>query len=244
MPVCEFKLQYQSSKTEENAAVAIIVAAGSSSRMGGVNKQFIEIDGIPVIARTVSKFENSPFVKRIIIVSRDADITQMQKICDNYAFQKVTDIVSGGQNRHESVMNGFSRIAEDEENVIIHDGARPFVTDGMIKDSVLALCNFDCAVCGIKVVDTVKKADGNENVISTVDRKDLYLAQTPQAVRKKAYIEAVKLCENPEEFTDDASIMENAKKTVKMINGSRKNIKITSKEDLELAILFAKGETV
>ena len=215
MPVTEFKIKYDSVSIEKDAAVVIVVAAGSSNRMNGVNKQLAEVCGMPVIARTLSCFENSPYISRIILVVRPQDVLDMQNVCSRYMFDKVSDIVEGGSNRHESVMNGFKMLAEGEDTVLIHDGARPFVEERMIRDTVLALKEFDCVTCTVKIVDTVKSVNDDNTVRATVDRTGLYISQTPQGVRKGKYLTALSSVNSPESMTDDAAIMESAGKTVR-----------------------------
>ena len=242
MPVTELKLQYESSVLKEDNAVAIIVAAGTSSRMNGINKQLAQVGGMPVIARTVSKFESSPYISRIILVVNENDILTVQNICSKNMFDKVTDIIKGGSCRHESVLNGLAMLSKDEEKVVIHDGARPLVNDCNIKEVVLNLNDFACVTSVVKIVDTIKSLNADGTVKNTVDRTNLYLSQTPQGIRVSEYYSALKQIKNPKDFTDDAAIMEAAGKTVKTVEGSRENIKITTREDLSFAEAFLKEE--
>lgn len=241
MPKTEFKLKYQTVSVSDSAIPVIIVAAGNSSRMGGINKQLLKICGVPVIARTLKAFENSEYVSKIILVTKEDMILDMQGIAESYGITKLTDIVSGGDTRQKSVLCGIKRLSKEEKAVLIHDGARPFVSLEIIKNCVLAMKEYDGCVTAIPAVDTVKKVNGDGTVERTVDRKYIYLAQTPQGVRVEKYLEA--LSSNEEIFTDDASVLESIGVKVKTVLGDSKNIKITSKSDIVIAEGILKGET-
>lgn len=237
----EIKLQYDISQNNDSAIPAIIVAAGSSTRMQGINKQFMPVLGVPVIARTLMTFEACDDISKIIVVTSTNSIVDMQLICEKYMISKVADIIEGGSNRHESVINGMTCLDECDKKVLIHDGARPFVSVNIISDVVNALCQYDAALCVSKINDTVKMVDDGM-VINTVDRSMLYAAQTPQGVDVNKYKNACDSLHNIDLFTDDASIMEAAGYTVKAIIGSSKNIKITTPDDVAIAEAIVKGE--
>lgn len=238
----ELKIEYQVCDNKTNAVPVIIVAAGSSTRMQGKNKQTLCIGEIPVIARTLMAFENSDYISRIILVVRTEDIFSMQVLAEKYGISKVSDIVCGGDSRQESVLKGFSRIAEDEQNVLIHDGARPFIDNTIIKDVVCGLQNFSAVICGVKVKDTIKEINDDGIVISTPKRETLLSVQTPQGVRVKDYLGAVEKIGDVSSFTDDASLMEAVGYKVFCTEGSYKNIKITTPEDILTAESFIKEE--
>ncbi len=238
MQLTKSVLDYERICDADNQLAVIIVAAGSSSRMQGINKQFAEVKGIPVLARTVSKFQKCEIIKSVIIVTKSEDILKVQQLCDDYGFSKVTDIVAGGNNRTESVRCGLERLSKGEKNVLIHDGARPFVTQKMIKDVAEALKTSDCALVAEKSVDTVKQTDSEATVTATLDRERIYLAQTPQGVNVSKYKFALNSIKD-KTFTDDASIMEAMGFKCVVCKGSPINIKITTKEDLMLANAFA-----
>ena len=237
------KLQYEFSQTNDNALPVIIVAAGSSTRMNGINKQFMPILSVPVIARTLMAFESCPDVSKIIIVTAHDSILDMQLLCEKYMISKVTDIVEGGKNRHQSVMNGIARLDAKDLKVLIHDGARPFVDSVTISAVVKELDRFDAALCVSKINDTVKQVSADGVVISTVDRSMLYAAATPQGVVVEKYKKACSTVANVDELTDDASVMEASGYTVKAIIGSGKNIKITTPDDIAIAEAIVKGES-
>lgn len=244
MEITELKLEYETVEKKTDGIPVIIAAAGVASRMGGTDKQLMSLLGIPVIVRTLKRFELSDDISRIIIVTKPESINKMQLLAEKYMISKVTDIVEGGSSRQESVMRGMERLAETEKKVLIHDGARPFVSSKMISDCVAALSEADCVLCAQKINDTVKLCDENGRVTATLDRRCLFSAQTPQGVDAKLYKEACDTAENLSAFTDDASIMEAAGLYVKIVAGSAENIKITSPEDIALAEAIIKGEEI
>ena len=230
----ELKLEFQICENENEGIPAIIVAAGNSTRMQGINKQFLSIGDIPVIVRSLLAFENSKNISRIILVTRNEDIYALQLLAEEYSISKLTDIVAGGDCRQESVLNGFSRLSENDSAVLIHDGARPFVTDKIIKDVSEALTLYPAVTCGIKLKDTVKEISAEGKVIKTLERDSLIAVQTPQGVWTEQYRKA--LSDNDlSAFTDDTSIMEKAGYEVKCVEGSYRNIKITTPEDIIIA---------
>lgn len=239
MTETRFCLDYSCIKQNECAMPVIIVAAGRSARMGK-DKQLAPLCGIPVIARTMLCFEKNPYISRIIVVANEDNAPKIQRLSDEYLINKLTDVVLGGNSRAESVKNGLSRIAQNEKYVLIHDGARPLVSEKCISETALALSEFDCALCAVKVNDTVKLCNIDGTVKSTVDRTSLYLAQTPQGVNVEKYKKAI--AEIPaSSFTDDASIMENSGYTVKTVEGDPFNIKITTVSDLAFAETVIEG---
>jgi 2-C-methyl-D-erythritol 4-phosphate cytidylyltransferase len=240
MTKTELKLEYTLSQNKGTVPV-IVVAAGASSRMGGTNKQLAEVGGVPVIIKTLQKFENNKNISNIILVVRDEDLFTIQMLADKYMISKVSDIVCGGKNRQESVLKGFARLPENAEKVLIHDGARPFVSDVIIDSVIDGLNEYSAVTCGVKVKDTIKRVSQGGIAEETLERDSLRAIQTPQGVRVQEYLTAV---ENADiaNFTDDTSIMEAAGHKVLIVDGDYKNIKITTKEDLILANAFASEE--
>lgn len=234
----EFELKYELCNNDTEGMPVIVVAAGSSSRMQGTNKQFLELGGIPVIIKTLMRFEKSPEIKNIILVVRDEDLFNMQLLTEKYQITKLTDIVCGGKTRQESVLKGFNRVSEDDECVLIHDGARPLVDERIISDVAQALKKHSAVTCAVKVKDTVKQIDQNGKVVKTLDRDALVAVQTPQGVNVADYLTAVNKAGDVSIFTDDTSLMEAAGFEVYTVEGSYKNIKITTPEDIEVARAF------
>ena len=231
----ETVLKYEVSEVPKDGIPAIIVAAGSFTRMEGVNKQLAEISGIPVIVRTLMAFENSSLVSGIILVVRPDDVFSMQLLTEKYGITKLTDIVCGGNCRQESVVKGLSRISVTAEKVLIHDGARPLVDGDTIERVAKGLDRFSAVTCAVPIVDTVKRVDGKGQVSETINRDGLVSVQTPQGVRVADYKSALKKAGDLSAFTDDTSIMENAGFKVLTVMGSRDNIKITTKRDISFA---------
>ena len=237
----DFKLEYSSSTSRVTFPI-VVVAAGSSRRMNGLDKMFLEINGIPVIARTLLAFEDSPLISNIILVTRNESIVDMQKIVQKYNISKVKDIVEGGTDRFSSVLNGMAQLENSDDFVLIHDGARPLVDGKTIGNVCAALQNYPAAVCAVPIKDTVKFADAMGNVDYTPDRSKLYSAQTPQGVSVKLYKQAVNSIKDFSLVTDDAYVMEAAGYEVKIVMGDYRNIKITTVEDIALAEILSKGE--
>lgn len=241
MTVTSSKLDYSVCKESNQVAIpVIIVAAGNSSRMGGEDKQLISVAGVPVIARTLMSFERSPFISRIILVTRERSIPGIQLIAEKYFISKLSDITVGSDTRQESVVCGIERLSPNENKVLVSDGARMFVTGRMIEDCVKALLKHDGCLCAVKVYDTVKSVEG-DSVKQTIDRNGLYLAQTPQGITVSLYKKAMKNADLSL-FTDDASVLESVGADVVTVSGDRKNIKITTPEDIALAEVLVKGE--
>ncbi len=236
----EHKIKYDVSEEGESFPV-IVVAAGSSSRMNGINKQLLAIGSIPVVIRTLLKFEKSPYISRIILVTREEDVLLLQRLSSEYDISKLTDVAAGGIDRHSSVMNGIARLRADETKAMIHDGARPLVSDFVIGNVAAALEKNDAVICGVRINDTVKRVEKGV-ITETVDREGLYSVQTPQGINVEVYKAACEQLGNASLFTDDAGIMEAAGKAVIMVEGERKNIKITTAEDIPLAEIYLKEE--
>jgi 2-C-methyl-D-erythritol 4-phosphate cytidylyltransferase len=217
---------------------AIIVAAGKGVRMNGsMRKQYIALEGIPILARTLNLFDSCEQVSRIILVVPKEDLDFCRKeILISVKFQKETDLVAGGAERQDSVYNGLQIIEPDESIVVVHDGVRPFVGPEHIVACIKGAAEFGACILGIPMFDTVKKVNRNNEITQTHRRDKLWLAQTPQAFKanliKKAHQRA-----KQEGFigTDDASLVERLGETVKILRGSRKNIKITDSDDLKFA---------
>lgn len=231
----ELKLEYNVCEENCGGVPVIIVAAGSSTRMGNINKQTALISGVPVIARTLMNFENSPYISSIILVTKADDIFGMQLLAEKYNITKVTDIVCGGNSRQESVLKGLERVDKSAEKLLIHDGARPLTDNKIIENVVNALENHSAVTCAVKLKDTVKIINSDGTVESTLDRSALVAVQTPQGVRISDYKAAIEKAGDVSRFTDDMSVMENVGFSVLTVEGNYRNIKITTKEDLKLA---------
>ena len=219
--------------------IAIIPAAGSGVRMKTkIPKQFLKLGGRPVLAVTLEKFNNCSLVDGIILVVPADDVDYCNReIVEQYGLGKVIRVIAGGARRQDSVRAGILAIDGGCDNVLIHDGVRPFVRVETIKNTIIALEDERAVITAVPVKDTVKKVDGKGYVANTCDRKPLWLVQTPQAFRYddiyNAHMRAE--AEGWSEVTDDAMLMEKLGIPVKVIEGSEENIKVTTPGDLEYA---------
>lgn len=215
---------------------AVIVAAGSASRMGGIDKVMAELGGEPMIVRTVRAFQKSNVIREIVIVTRSDLIQPIAELCVD--FSKVKAIVIGGADRQESVENGLSALSDSVRLAAIQDGARPFVTEEIIDRTVRAAHYFGAAAPGIPVKDTIKSVQGGI-VKETPDRSSLRAIQTPQVfdvdIIKGALENAKK---NQIAVTDDCSAVEKMGMTVKIVEGDEQNIKVTTPLDLKIAAML------
>lgn len=231
----ETALKFEVTEKPKNGIPIIVVAAGNYTRMKGINKQLAEISGVPVIVRTLMAFENSEVISDIILVVRADDVFTVQLLTEKYGITKLTDIVCGGATRQESVLKGLARVSERYSKVLIHDGARPLVNKKIIKNVADGLEKYSAVTCATAIVDTVKRVGPHGIVEETLDRSNLVSVQTPQGVKISDYKDAVQKAENVSAFTDDVSIMESSGYKVLTVEGSRRNIKITTREDIALA---------
>ena len=210
---------------------AVIVAAGSASRMQGVDKIMTEVGGVPVIARTLSVFQDCAEISEIIVVTRADLIVPIGDICRQHGLDKVTKVVVGGADRSHSVMNGLNELGE-VDYVAIHDGARPFVSVQVLEDTIAEAKKSGAAAPAIPVNDTIKTVKDNL-VTGTPDRSTLYAVQTPQIFDSDLIRGALYHCISHQiPLTDDCSAVEQIGKTVVLTAGERTNIKITTQFDL------------
>ena len=235
------ELNYTQTENNTGSVGVIIVAAGSASRMGGVNKILAPLSGKPTICHTISAFNNNPLVSDIVLVTRDDMILELQKIVSEFNLSKVTDIIEGGSCREESVKKGFERITKNQniKNVLIHDGARPLISQKVITSVINAVEEFLAVIPVVKAKDTMKRIDTFGKVEQTI--ANLVNVQTPQGFAVSVLKDSFeKAGEDLSRFTDDASIVEAAGTSVYTVMGDYKNIKITTPEDLILAEAFIK----
>lgn len=226
---------------KENKFVsAVIVSAGNSTRMGGINKQFLEIKGIPVLVHTLSVFDKAECIDEIVVVTRKSDIEDVKSLISSYDIKKVSKIVKGGETRQISVLNGVVSTSDKTNIIAVHDGARPLVTEKIINDTLEQAVLFSAAATGVKVKDTVKQVNDDNDIVATPDRNYLRFIQTPQIFDKSLYLDAVNTVENSKDFTDDCMLIEAYGKIVKFVDGDYENIKITTPEDVELAECYLK----
>ena len=226
---------------------AIVLAAGSGKRMGTkVPKQFLELDGKPILYYCLKTFEDS-FIDEIVIVCRPEDEEYVRtEIACKYSFEKITRITAGGKERYHSVAAGLEAI-EECDYVFIHDGARPFVNDDILDASFRGVSEYHSAITSVPAKDTVKIADENRFVCETPKRDRVYLMQTPQTFDFDEIRQCYRMLINNEEeliskgiaITDDAMVMEYfGDRRVYLSQGDYKNIKVTTPEDIAIAKMF------
>ena len=223
---------------------AVIVASGNSTRMGeGVSKQMIMLDNIPVVARTIMAFDECECIDEIVVVAKQEEFYLYKEFQKLYGFKKFVRLVSGGATRQESVRNGFSAINKNSKFVAIHDGARCLITPSQIEEVCATAYKVGGATAATRAIDSIKVSNGkNKLITSSANRNHVWLAQTPQVFRVETYDLALKKADAEKlEVTDDNSLVENLGADIKLVECGRNNIKITTKEDLPIALAILKS---
>lgn len=220
----------------ESYTSAIILAAGSSTRMGEINKQLYQLNGIPVLAHTMIAYQKCPLIREIVVVTKRDDFNAVIEMRDKYGITKLKHLVTGGKTRQESAKRGMSKLNADAKYVAIVDGARCLTTPAQIAKVCLMAYHYRSACAAHLVDDTMKRATIAGSVRETVDRTNLWQAQTPQVFNTDLYRAALVKAET-DGFTgtDDASLIEHLGYRVRLVECGRANIKITTPMDLPLA---------
>lgn len=217
---------------------AIILAAGDSERMRGIDKIFYQIKGKPLIFYTILAFEKHPQIKKIILVVKKTDFKRFSSLVKKYKFKKIVAVVQGGKRRQDSAFNGLKMTeilgAKFGDLILFHNSCNPLVSQNEITNVIRAAKKYKAALVAQPARDTIKEVAKDGFIIRTVDRKKIFLAQTPQVIEynlaKKAFKKAFQ-----ENFygTDDVSLVERLRKKVKIVPASFRNIKVTYPEDLK-----------
>ncbi|WRS27783.1 2-C-methyl-D-erythritol 4-phosphate cytidylyltransferase [Oscillospiraceae bacterium MB08-C2-2] len=234
-------------KEKPPIVTAIIVSAGSSSRMQGVDKQWLELDGEPVLSRSIAAFQACEPVTRIVVVTREDAVPDVYAMVQDCGFNKVFSVVSGGETRQKSVKNGVEAAGGDTAYFAIHDGARPLVEQETILACLEKAMECGGAAAGVPVKDTIKVCGPDGRVLSTPQRSGLYAVQTPQIFEAALFRHAIFMADAAgHTFTDDCQLVEQSGKQVYITPGSYSNLKITTPEDVAVAeaILFAQREGI
>ncbi len=220
----------------------IIPAAGAGERMGAaVSKQFLSLQGKPIIVHTLERFQMCGAVNEIIIAVQPSGRQQVEFLIGEFHLSKATKIVEGGKRRQDSVSNALSQLHPQAEIIIVHDAVRPFVQQRMILDSIEKAKAYSAAVAAVRVKDTVKVGNDEGRFERTLDRSALWSAQTPQTFRKQVLIDAYEKASRENiEATDDASLVELLSIRPAIVEGSFDNIKITTPDDLDFADVLAR----
>ena len=217
--------------------VAVVPASGTGTRMGAdVPKQFLPLGGVPMLLHSLRAFERAPSVDAVILVVPREERQRALTIVERYGVKKVRKVVAGGKTRQQSVYNGLMETDPDVEIVVVHDAVRPFVTEDLIEQSIEAARKGGGAIVAVPLKDTPKQVGPDRQIQRTLDRNELWLAQTPQTFRRAPLVEAYRKAEIEHvHATDDAALVERLGHAVTIVPGNWQNIKITAPEDLVIA---------
>lgn len=232
----DFLKKFGRKENEKETICSVIVpAAGSARRMEGVDKILAELDGIPILARTLKTLNQSHLVHEIIVVTRENLIVDLAKLCRTYDIDKASKIMVGGAQRSDSVLAGLREVREDADIIAIHDGARPFLSEILLETVLKEGSRTGAAAPAVPVTDTIKRAR-NGLVEKTLSREELWAVQTPQVFEANLIKTALEQAVSEGiAMTDDCSAVERLGMKVTLTLGSYKNIKITTPLDLHLA---------
>ena len=218
----------------------IIPAAGGGRRLKAcVAKPFVKVAGKEIIYRVISRFDNHPLINEIILSVNKSKLRQIKAKLKKTIFKKEIRVISGGATRTRSIANALKKVSADAEIVLIHDVARPFVSNNIITATINAARAYGAAVAAVPLKATIKSIDKNLFVNKTLDRSSIYEAQTPQAFKRDIIFKAYRKLFN-KSFTDDSSVVERLGHKIKIVKGSYFNIKITTPEDLVFAKAIAR----
>lgn len=218
--------------------VAVVPAGGTGKRMGvGTPKQFLMLGGVPMMLHALRVLDRTPGVTEVIlVVPKEERDRALAEVVERYGLKKVLKVVPGGATRQESVQHGLNEVDEDVEIVVVHDAVRPFITEDRIEWSIEAARKHGGAIVAVPMKDTPKQAGPDRLIQRTLDRTDLWLAQTPQTFRRALVAEAYRKAAIAHvHATDDAALVERLGHKVAIVEGSWENIKITTPEDMILA---------
>ncbi len=223
-------------------AVAVVPAGGSGVRLGArTPKQYLSLHGVPLLVRTLRTLARTPCVDGLVVVVPRDRVAATRALLASSRVPRVIAVVPGGAERQESVWEGLQACPPEAEWILVHDAVRPFVTPDLVEDVLAAARETGAATCGLPVRETVKRArDGV--VESTLDREGLWLIQTPQAFRRPLLREAHERARREGyRGTDDAVLVERLGRPVGIVPGSPQNLKVTTRDDLRVARLWARG---
>jgi 2-C-methyl-D-erythritol 4-phosphate cytidylyltransferase len=208
--------------------------------MGGVSKMLLELAGVPLVVRTLQVFQDASVVNGIIVTVPVAQVSEFQALCQGHGLSKVISVVAGGAERQDSIRNALEALsAEPDDWVAIHDGARPFITAELLESLLKAGPSFDGVLPMVAVKDTVKRVSPEGLVLETLTRSELFAAQTPQMFRFQRILSAHRWAlQEGLSGTDDCALVERSGGRVGMVSGDYRNIKVTTPEDISLALAW------
>lgn len=223
---------------------AIVAAGGSGTRMGAKkNKLFLKVCGVPVLACTLLALEKNEDINEIIVSAREEDMDEIFALLKEYNIQKVTAVVKGGSHRAASVKAALEKISERADFVAVHDGARPLISQDIIKNTIEAAKKHKAAACGVRSKCTLKRIDEDGFITETVNREEIYEIQTPQIFEKELILEAYHCAEEIlEKATDDCALVERLGEKIFITDGAYTNIKVTTPEDILIAEKILEGK--
>ena len=220
----------------------IIAAAGASRRMGGENKQLIPLRGVPALGRTMLAFQQSPYIREIILAAAEEHMAEYAALGRQLGITKLTRVIRGGASRLESVYRAACEASLECEYLAVHDGARPLVSQQVIGDVCKAAFLYSAAGAGIPVTDTIKRINGADRALATVDREQLRAMQTPQMAEKPLLLAALQgALEAGAETTDELAALERMGMRPVIVPGDRENIKLTTPTDVLVANAILEG---
>lgn len=230
-----FSRLFHKKEPQKIGCAAVVPAAGSSTRMAGLDKILHPLGEQPLLAHTLRALEMCPYITEIVLVTRRELIVSIGQLCRDCGFGKVTKVVPGGESRTHSVLNGVREVSGQAELIAIHDGARPLVSQKVLEEAIIRASQCGAAAPAVPVKDTVKRArDGV--VEATLNRAELFAVQTPQVFQADLIRTALtKALEEGAEITDDCSAVERLGIGVALTQGDYRNLKITTPEDLAMA---------
>lgn len=221
---------------------AIIPTAGTGVRLkSSIPKPFVRLKDKPIFIYTLEAIEQCALIDSIIVVAQPECVEDVKDFIEEYHLRKVSAVVAGGKERTDSVFNGLAMLEDDTKIVVIHDGARPFITQEVLECSIATCQQERAVIVGVPVKPTIKRVNSDYIVEETLPRDQLWEIQTPQVFEREVIVEAYK-SKNTFTVTDDASLVEHMGIHVKIINGDYRNIKITTPEDLVIAKAFLKEQ--
>lgn len=224
--------------------IALILASGTGSRMGQKTcpKQFMEINGLPLFLYSVQTFENNALIDQIVIVTNKEEIDRVKKLSQEQHINKLINVVAGGETRKESVYHGLHSLKANKDDIIvIHDSARPLVSDEIITKNIEECQKFGAVVTAIPAVDTTVFGE-NDIIESMPDRSKIYVEQTPQTFKYDIILKAHEQTINQSEITDDCKLVHHMGIPIHFVPGSRRNFKVTYKEDVDILKTFLAEE--
>lgn len=215
--------------------IALVPAAGQGKRMGGAHsKPYLLLEGKPILAHTLLELERCPLVDEVVLMVERGEIERARaSVVEEFRLQKVGAILAGGLQRQDSVWEGLKTVQDDCDLVMVHDGVRPFISQEMLTRSIQGAVDCGASIAGMPAKDTVKLVSAQNVVLTTPDRKSIFLVQTPQTFKRDILLRAYRQAmEDGFYATDEASLVERLGLPVRVVEGSYENIKITTPEDL------------